>query len=482
MNYKERLVLYGSYAIACTVPWIAFKGWIFAHTTSKAFIFYGVTSIIAAVWVYLYSVDIRYRFTKKELMLVVPLVLYVLWMTVSSIAAKNSAFAVWGTLMRGTGLLTLYATFLYTIIIFSLSKRHEGYIQRFTSLSVFAGIVVLLSIWFGDEGFNIAIGVLQKGSGGGVTGNSTIAGAYFLFVLGFTAFLIAIKDSVKKTWLWLFAICIICSPLFINVYGFLNHKGILGSARGAFGGIIIAAMVAGLVYLTLSSKRLLQILGIAGVVVGIVISCIVWSKLVTPGTVVHEKFIDAASGTRFAFWNISQKVMNERPFVGYGPENFSIAQARYFNPQFLSKNLAFEAWTDHPHNVYYDNGVAGGYPGIFFYALFVGSLIVIVYKNTKLSPAQRSILIGTIAGYVIQNLVAVEGFMTIFMLATSAGMIYGLTTSVSIQKPKCVRGWYVYIYVILCITGLFGAYQFGYLPAQKAKLFAEVLGSKLRSI
>jgi O-antigen ligase len=411
--------------------------------------------------------------------MILPLILYICWMSIAGVAAKNPGFALWGTMMRGTGLLTLYSTTLYTLIIASVSKRYDGYVYRLLGWVVGGGAVVVLSVWMGDEGFNAAIGVLQKGSGGGVTGNSTLAGSYLLFILGFTTFLLVSKQYIKKVWVWILSIGIMCSPIFLNIYGLLSGKSVLGSARGAFLGIIIAATVSVFVYWSLSLKKSVRILGVGGIVAGIAVFVVAWAQLMTPGTSIHQKFIESASGTRFAFWHISQQVLHERPLIGYGPENFSIAQARYFDPKFLSKDLAFEAWTDHPHNVYFDNGVAAGYPGIVLYCIFVGSLIVIVYRNKNLSSAQRGVLIGTLTAYIIQNLVAIDGFVTIFILAVYTGVIYGLSVSsidVSVTKKQSEYP------ILLCVLLLFscvGIYYFGYQPAHKAKLFGEVLASSL---
>jgi O-antigen ligase len=381
--------------------------------------------------------------------------------------------------MRGVGLLTVVATTLYSIMIASLAKRHEGYIQTFLKWSVVGGAIAVASVWFGDEGFNLAINVLRKGSGGGVTGNSSLAGAYFIFLLGCTLLLLQ-NTTYKKTWLWILVGAILTSPLFINIYGILMGKGIMGSARGAFGGIIIGAVVGALVYGTLSLRKSIRSLSITGIIAGVVAGALLWNQLVTPGTNLHQKFIDVASGTRFAFWEISQKALHERPVVGYGIANFPIAQARYFDPQFLSKSLAFEAWTDQPHNVYYNNAIAGGYPAVLLYVVLIGTLIYTIYRSQSLGRTHKAILVGTLVGYLVQDLVAFDGFVTLFVFATYIGVVYGSNVRYTkTMHTDSLPKWYRYMFMVLCAIGIVGAYQYTYRPAVKAKLFAEVLGSKL---
>ncbi len=473
----EKSLRYGSYIATFLVPWVTFGKWVFPHMTSKAFIFYGLIIFLAGIWIYQIFVNKQYRFYRREWLMISPLIGYVLWMTIAGFIAKNSGLSFWGSLMRGTGLLTLYTTTLYALIITSLSKRYEGYIPTLLRWVVGGGAVVALSVWLGDEGFNTAIDVLRKGSGGGVTGNSSLAGAYMVFLLGFVAILATMQK--KRVWFWILGMVILCSPLFINIYGLMSGKGIIGSARAALLGIVIAGLVTLLVYWTLSSKKFLRSIGIGGLLAGVIVFAIAWNQFVTPGTYIHQKFVAAASGTRFAFWEIAQKAMHERPLVGYGPENFPIAQARYFDPKFLSKDLAFEAWTDHPHNVYYDNGVAAGYPGIALYALFVGSLIYITYRTKRLTRLQKSILIGTIIGYLVQDLVAFDGFITIFALATTAGIIYGTNTSFAQKVPVKKASWHPVLLFGLVALSCVGVYYFSYRPAHKARLYASVLGSKL---
>ena len=296
--------------------------------------------------------------------------------------------------------------------------------------------------------------------------------------MGYIAFAIAGK-YFKKSWLWILAVLVIFSPLFINIYSAVSGGNIIGSARGALGGIGIGIVTAFLVYGTLSKQKLIRRISLGSIVIGIMGFIAIWIKLITPGTVIHQKFIDLASGTRFAFWEIAQKVMEERPVLGYGPANYPIAQSQYFDPQFLSKSLAFEAWTDQPHNVYYDIGVSGGYPAIVLYVLFISSLVYAIYRSDRFTNTQKAALVGTLIGYLAQDLVAFDGFITLFAFGTFCGIAYmGLVSPSTDLEPKSLS-WQPYLLGVTAIVGIVGCYTFSYRPAHKARLFAEVLGSKL---
>lgn len=481
---KEQIVKYGTLVIAGMVPFVCFGKWIYPHTTSKTFLLYGIVVIIGAIWTSLLLSHRAYRLSRRDIFFILPLLGYVLWMTIASITAKNTGLAFWGIMMRGTGVITLYMLTLYALIVMSVAKRWgEAYRYMILKWIVTGGLLVTLSVWLGDEGFNLPIGVLQKASGGGVTGNSSLAGAYLLIILGFAVILGLHRAASKraKTIAWITSGLILFSPLFINVLG-LSRGAILGSARGAFLGIFVGIGVSLCVILTLSKKQWQKYLGIGGIAIGIIVFSIAWIQLLTPTSALHSRFVAAASGTRFVFWEISSKAMHERPLVGYGPENFSIAQQEYFDPRFLSKELAYEASTDHPHNIYFDTGVSAGYPGIILYALFFASLIYLVYKRIdtrSLSVAERAVLIGIPVSYIFQALFSPDSIQTWLGVILTTAYVYACSTNQSqdISEKKTevkeVIGW---VLIVLSIPLII---IFAIRPSIKAAKFGKIIGASL---
>lgn len=418
--------------------------------------------------------------------------MYIGWMTIAGILAVNPHLAFWSSFGRGTGLLTWYYSTALALIITSLINRNGiKYLYSLLKLFIFSGFIVAITLWMGTGAFNMQYNFLLIGGGGGITGNSSLAAAYLIFVIFFSAFFLFSKESSQKEKLIFGAIItpIIFSPLFLNLFGFIKGTGVLGEARGAILGIIIGIGITTVCYLALSKNKIIKTLGIVGIIFSIIIFSIGWNQLMTPNTVLHQKFTEVASGTRFLFWGVAQKSIDKHPYFGYGPENYMIAFGENFNPKILNKNLGYESWTDRAHNVYFDTGVSGGYVAIVLYFIIIISIfyaIFIVYKKGKILKIQASILWGLLTAYIFQNLFYFDSVLSIMALFILFGVICGMNfvgiegvkknkkekNSNPILKDQSFRTVTSIFLFIFCSISFF---YFSILPARKAKIFGTVL-------
>ena len=419
----------GSCLLVFLLPIFYFHNTFFPYTSTKTFLFYGIVEILTAFWFYALAIDSSYRLNKKTLFYFLPLLCFIIWITIAGILAVSPSLAFWSSIGRGTGLLTLYHCLAFALIIASLIKRNGvNYLYKFMQWFVNGCFVLAISVWCGNEGFSL-FGFLKDSNGGGFMGNSSLTAAYLMFALAFGFFLFTSKTLSKqnKWWLGIKLGIILFSPLFINIYGFFTGASLLGSARGATIGIFVSLTVIGVWYLLISQKRNVRILGVIFSILGIIIFCAGWLQLVNPNTRLHQDFVKAASGTRFVFADTSKKAMAEHPWFGYGPENYMIAFQQNLNPKMALSKYNYEVWADRAHNIYYDMGVSGGYPSIMFYALFVFSLLYGLYRMRKINlfnHLQMSILAGLIIGYVFQNLFVFDSLLSLMAFFVLAGIIF----------------------------------------------------------
>lgn len=489
MNFMEKLLKYSTYLLVFLTPLLYSNDRIFPYVTSKTFFFYGIVEILTVICIYFMMQNPLYRLNKIQWKFLIPIFLYIGWMTLAGIFAFNPSLSFWSSLSRGTGLLTLYHGLAFSIIIISLSNKYgaRSYLRDLLYFVITSSFITGLTIWFGDEGFNLPINMLKSSNGGGQLGNSSLAAAYLLLTLGFTAFLFFAKDVSKKIKYWLvggFSL-IFFSPLFFSLQGLFNGRGFLGTARGATIAIVVAFVLSYFIYLIFSKKTISKIIGFTGTGIGIVLFIIFSIKLFIPGTFVNQEFVKATSGTRLIFWDIADKSIKERPLIGYGPENFPIAVQNHFNPSLLDKSFNFEAWTDRAHNLYYDTGVAGGYPAIFLYILFFVSLIYasfLSYKNEIFSREQFSIMFGLIIAYLLQDLLVFDSIVSLITLFVFAGFIFASLETKVLKNGNTIyinKNLIIIATFVLSIFLVFGLYNFYYMPIKKAKLFAEILGAKI---
>ncbi len=426
------MLRWGTIVLVGLTPLLYFSVRVFPHISSKTFFFYGAVEIVFFTWLYSILIDPLYRFSRKTWVYFLPLVLYGVWMTIAGILAPNQNLAFIGTLGRGTGIITTYHVFALVCIVASLSYRYgKEYAHSLFGVIVASGSIIGISILLGNEGLNAAGSALRDNVGGGLVGNSSLAGGYLLLVLTAAVMLLVDKTVMIRTkwWISIGIFTILFSPIYINLIGLLTSKGILGSARGAILGIGIAIGSTLLWKLIFSRTKIFRWIGIGLMAVSCLLFAFGWKTFISPESTIHKQFVTTASGTRFIFWDVSQKVLNDHPWFGYGPENFMIAFQHYFNSDMLLKEYGVETWTDRAHNVYYDTGVSGGYPLIALYVLFLLTIFYGTWKNVrdqKITQWQGAVIAGALFGYVFQNLFYFDSVLSWMVLACFAGITYGL--------------------------------------------------------
>lgn len=488
-SLREKILKYGSLSVLLTMPiWVNTK-WVFGYATTKTFFIYAAIEILLAFWIYSVVTDSSYRVSKYQLLWCIPIGLYICWMTISGIFGVNPHLSFWSSLGRGTGLLTLYHMSVLLIMQLSLANKYgERYRLRIAQALYWGGIVVALSLWIGDEGLRFPYQILEKAGGGGVTGNSSLAGGYLVIAVAMGIYILVTEKVSQRVQIYtsIGIGFILLSPIFINILGLLRGGSILGSARGALLGVVILVVVYMIMRGAYASRRWLRttavIIGFA-MIAGFGIS---WHSLMTPGTVLHQKFAEVASETRFAFWHIAQRTLDDRPILGYGSDNFPSAVSRHFIPKMLDKSLAFEAWTDRAHNIYFDTGVAGGYPAIFLYACFFASIGYASYqgyRKGRFTAGQSAAAIAMVVGYVFQDLFYFDSTIALIGIGAVAGLAYSAAShqGPSARKSVTVRTqnsqtWLILGLVILTIVSV---NFFVYKPARKSALFAQIIAAPI---
>ncbi len=487
-SLRENIVKIGSLLLVFILPLIVSSKLAFPFISIKTFFFYGATELIFVFWIYSVFVDKSYRLSKKQLLFFVPVILYIIWMSIAGVLAVNPSLSFWSPLERGSGLLTLYHALAFSFVVASLI-RHDGakYTNRLLKYFIFGSFILALSVWLGDEGFKISYGVLEKSSGGGFIGNSSLTSTYLIFSLFLSVYILFAKGISKNWKIFSFIVfaTIIFSPLFLNIYGLLAHKSIIGSARGALLGILIGLGIIFFSYLAISKNKIIRIFGIISIFIAISAFSIGWISFMKPGTYLHEKFTQVALGNRFIFWDIAQKSIDEHPFFGYGPENYMIAFRDNFNIKILDDKNSPEGWNDKAHNIYFDTGVSGGYGAIAFYGIFLLSIFYSIYRAHKigtLSQIQASILWGLLVSYIFQNLFVFDSPLSLVALFMLIGIVCAIQEAPQsdIKKEKHPKvgipsvlyrntaAGLLFVFFIISFVNL------SYLPLVKSRAFARV--------
>lgn len=491
---RTYILRYYTIVVISLLPLLFFSGRVSPHMSSKAYFLYGSACILGSLFVYSFFTDKSWQFSHSQLPWIAVAKTFIVWFTIAGLCAVNVHLAFWSSFGRETGLLTWYSGYILLLIVVSLIVRYgKAWWYQLLSWYTVSGLVLAISVWGGDEGLRWPFVALQKGSGGGLIGNSSLTAAYFFFVLIVTLVLLLAKPA--KVWKWVSIatiVTILTSPLFFNIYGLFYNRGFVGSARGAFLGLFVFAGSVIVTYMSMSGKKVWRGIAITFALCGVVVFGYGWKQLVTPNTWLHQKFTQTASSTRFIFWDRAQKAMDERPWIGYGPENYMLAFQHYFYPKMITKEFNNEAWNDRAHNMYYDTGAQAGYPGIALYILMLIALLVLPYmlvKKGTLTRWQGAVIVGGIVGFTFQNLFifdSISSIVGLFVLYGGLIGLYGISGGKRAVQPvkglvlviKNEKIQYVFA-VLLTIAGAIGWYYLAYLPAQKSATYGSVFSAPL---
>lgn len=281
----------------------------------------------------------------------------------ATVFGVNPASSFWSNFERGEGSLQVLVLFVFFVLL-ALLFRDEASWRRIFTVSIWAAILVIaygvFAAWH-VEGF-IGGGFCERFAGS--LGNPAYLGTYMIFALFYVLYLFnSSKQPFKRKW-WM----LILVAFFVT---FL----LLSQTRGAFLGLGIS-LLAGLIYMAIClpkglSRKIAFSLIVLGVILGPLAVIYRHDFSLTPfcsggGTRILDVGLDGATiQTRFILWQQSIEAFKERPLLGWGPENFSIAFEKYFD-------VRHTAWFDRAHNIFFDYLVFAGALGLIsFLGIFI---------------------------------------------------------------------------------------------------------------
>jgi len=241
--------------------------------------------------------------------------------------------------------------------------------------------------------------------------------ASFLILPFFFALTLASKESGKKRMIyWIYAFCI-----FLGIF--------FTFTRGALLGLVCGLLV--YLFLTLKNskrgKKVLALIVFATIGFGFFFLLPSQSAPVNKASERLLYFRDASAMDRFIYWKIGVLGWMDKPLLGLGPENYSYAYAKYFDPQLDYQGV----FNNKPHNQFVEvlttTGLAGFFLTIAIYLFALKQLLTIH------DPKVRKFGIAALTAYAIQNFFI---FDTISSLLVFYGFLAWITISPLEYKGK----------------------------------------------
>jgi len=352
------------------IPLYVSRSLFFPFITGKAFIFRFLIEVVFTAWILL---AIFYKeFRPKKTLLFWTLTLFIVIVTLATIFGVNPYKSFWSNFERMEGLITYFHLFAYFLVLAHCFTKKNWLI--FFNLFVVSGLAQNIYALFQRLGF------LASPQGGfrvdGTIGNPTYVAAYSIFVLAITIFLIM---NTKHIWAKYF---------YIFMLGFTSLTIYFTATRGAILALAIGIFIAGVIYLFKSKSKdektklikkivLFSLIGL--IIIGAGLKLFQKTSIIQSSEILSRlSSISLKEGmSRFAIWNMSWQGFKERPILGWGPGNYNLVFAKYYNPALYSQ----EPWFDRSHNIIFDWLINAGILGLLAYlSIFIAGLYLVWKK------------------------------------------------------------------------------------------------------
>lgn len=276
----------------------------------------------------------------------------------------NSQASFWSNFERGEGSLQIIHLLIFFALLGTVFNNKESWRKLFI-VNIWVSVCVILYGILGTLGVGNFIGSNLCLRFAGSLGNPAYTGTFLIFAIFYSLYLFNEDFKIKIKWLWI--------GLAVLFFIFL----LLTQTRGALLGLGVA-IIFGLLYLFFNLLK--------GKLRNIVLMVIIFLILLGGLAIKFRRSIDimpfcsAQSGgnrildvnfqtetfqTRLLLWQESINAFKERPILGWGPENFTVAFEKYYQPQFTT-------WYDRAHNIFFDYLVMTGLFGLLSFISIFG--------------------------------------------------------------------------------------------------------------
>ncbi len=362
----------------------------------------------------------KFKFVSEK-PLFIAVSVFVLAFLLACVFANDPNAAFWSNFERGEGgfqMLHYYAFFVLAILL--LEKREDWEMLFIFSLG--AAVLMILYGVFANLGWvKTFISPYQGGPPPegfwnrltnarfqGSLGNPAYVAPYLLFSMFYAAYFLFSK-KLKNAWA--------NGALFGGLILIFLFFFLLSQTRGTFLGLC-AAVLAFLLFAAFAIQKIRKQILISLAAVVLIGGGLVYFKdspLVKkiPGSRIFEiSFSEDTINTRLWTWGSAWSGFKERPILGWGPENFSPAFDKYFDPRHFVPGKNSETWFDRAHSVIFDYLAETGALGFLAYV----SMFVVLYREMwkffrkeRVPGASigsafiRAAMVGLPIGYLVQG-------------------------------------------------------------------------------
>ncbi len=451
----------------------------FPYITGKNFAFRIIVEISVAAWLALALVNPAYR--PRRSWVLAALAVFVAIIGLADILGEYPFKSIWSNYERMDGWVTIAHLLAYTVVAASMLQTEKLWRWLWwTTLGVSAYLAVY--------GLFQVTGQIALGQGGAAGlsgridatfGNPIYFAAYMLFHIFLAAMLWAqqwVEKGQRKR--------VGISLAYGSIIVFDTIALLLTGTRGAILGLVGGALLAALLVLVQASHSRNAWRAAAAMVVGLLVLIGGFFMVKDQAWVQRIGFLqrlatisldDATTKARFINWSMAWQGVQEKPILGWGQENYALVFDKYYDPRMHSQ----EPWFDRVHNIVFDWWVAGGTLGLLAYlSIFVAALSALLFSR-GFSIAERSILVGLLAGYFVHNFFVFDNVTSYILFGTVLAFIAYRASKARDAKAlwsgAINRTYLPYVATLSALALLFAAWGINQKPLAANKLLLQAL-------
>ncbi len=334
----------------------------------------------------------------------------------TALTGINFSYSFWSNFERGDGVFQMLHYLLFFGLALALFRTKKDWMWVF-KITLAASILVSLYALMQLAGSPLVF--RQISQVGGTLGSPSYLAIYLLFHFVFALIVLRASRTKFERNIWL-AILLFEAVIFLNT-----------QVRGAFIGLA-TGMAAALFFLAVRGSSLIQKrwarIALAVFVIGIAAFWItrssdIWKPIPGLKRFYHADLLYPLRD-RLWTWGSALEAFRERPFLGWGAENFPVAFDTYYNPN----NYGIQSWFDRAHNIVLDTATTGG---LVLLIAYIAIWVVYARELLRVSAEawMKSLLWGLPVAYIVQNLVLFDVLSTYIPLYLLLAYVVFLVTA-----------------------------------------------------
>lgn len=387
----------------------------------------------------------------------------------ATIFSLDPFFSFWGSPYRGDGSLNFILYILFGIFCFINAKKEEW--QKLWDFTFLIGLLV--SFVGISQSSGLLKGFLVSYDQASATMGSSVLFGLYLTLLIFMALSFALITKGKKVLFYYFSLLVFLTALNFSA----SRAAFLGIGAGLLFFIffyknrnnnqekklnnifwikIIVAILVAITFLTIFYIK--DNSAIIGQLSKSRISSGLYRIVLTVQAISNTK--NLIPDTRLSAWQIGINAFKNRPLLGYGPENFSIAFDKYFDPSFSQFGKLY--WWDRAHNFTIEMLINAG---IFALIIYLSLIFFVFWKLQNLKKGNSTDYLifhgiqATFIAYITANFLGIDSFSTYmlfyFIMGYCCFLIYKKeinTTKTDIKINEKGFARYIFLVSVLLLS------------------------------